>query len=177
MRLVAPPAVFFVLLICQLLAACGSSVHAYRTESILLHGRFAIIESYATSPINPEEVDELLVQVAHILGVRVDPIARKPRIVVTTPDRIGRLHGAGAAGFPGHGHAAALYFPRANLILIPYFDRTLLGHELAHYVSDLYLKIPRAQWEEIAHWVERQLTLRFSARERGGDAPDEWTRR
>ena len=32
----------------------------------------------------------------------------------------------------GHGtEARALYFPGANLVVIPYYSRTILGHELA----------------------------------------------
>ena len=50
------------------------------------------------------------------------------------------------------------YFPGANLVLVPRFDRPLLGHELAHYVTDHYLRdAPRSKWEWIASRVEHQL--------------------
>ncbi len=146
-----PPAVIILLLLFS--AAC-TSLHAYRTESILLHSTFTVIENYSTSEIHPAQVDLLLLQVAQILGVQLDPAVPKPRIVVTSPDRIDRLHSSSSVAFPGHARAAALYFPGANLVMIPYFDRIILGHELAHYVTDHYLKVSRDRWEEIAHEVE-----------------------
>ena len=54
--------------------------------------------------------------------------------------------------------ASAIVVGGANLVLIPYYERTLLGHELAHYLTDHYLKsTPRRQWERIAHKVEDAL--------------------
>lgn len=139
-----------------LLAGCGS-LNAYRTESVLLHSPHTIIENFANSNIDPQEVDQLLLEVAEILEVRLDPKIPKARIVVASPDRIARFYSAGSAAFPGHAVAAALYFPGASLVLIPYFDRTILGHELAHYLTDHYLKAPRAHWEPIARSVEWKL--------------------
>ncbi len=139
-----------------ILAGCAS-LNAYRAESVLIHSRFTTIENYANSWIDSEQVDQLLLQVAEILGVRLDPAVLKPRIVVTDPERIARFYTTESAAFPGHVRAAALYFPGTSLILIPYFDRTYLGHELAHYFSDHYLKAPRAEWEDIAHSVEWKL--------------------
>ena len=152
----ASPAGLLVLVGLPILAGCAS-LNAYRAESVLIHSRFTTIENYANSGIDPEQVDQLLLQVAEILGVRLNPAVPKPRIVVTDPDRIARFYTIESAAFPGHVRAAALYFPGTSLILIPYFDRTYLGHELAHYFSDHYLKTPRAEWEEIAHAVERRL--------------------
>ncbi len=144
------------LLALPLLAGCGS-LNAYRSESVLLRSRFTIIENYGTTETDPREVDRLLLQVAEILGVQLNPTVPKPRIVVTNPNRITSLYGSTSVAFPGHRRVAALYFPGASLIMIPYFDRTILGHELAHYVTDHYLKVPRAEWEEIAHAVEWKL--------------------
>jgi hypothetical protein len=61
----------------------------------------------------------------------------------------------------GHGtDARALYFAGANLVVIPYYSRTILGHELAHYLTDQYLKAtPRRNWERIAQMVEDALPL------------------
>ncbi len=150
------PASLLLLLALPVLAGCGS-LNAYRSESVLLQSRLTTIENYSTSEIDPSEVDRLLLQVAHILGVQLDPAVPRPRIVVTSPDRIDRLYSSTSVAFPGHARAAALYFPGANLVMIPYFDRTILGHELAHYITDHYLKVPRHQWEEIAHTVEWKL--------------------
>lgn len=145
------------ILLFPLLAGCGA-LNAYRTESVLLHSRHTVIENFAVSEIDPREVDQLLLQVAQILEVRLEPTVPKPRIMVTSPDRISRFYGAGSAAFSGHTRVAALYFPGANLVLIPYFDRTILGHELAHYLTDHYLKnTPRDRWEDIAHSVEWKL--------------------
>jgi len=145
------------LLALPLLIGCAS-LDAYRPDAVRLASQYTTIENHATTPIDPEQVDQLLLDVAHILGVQLDPTVPKARIIVTPPDRIASLHRGGAATFPGHSHAIALYFPRASLVLIPYFDRTLLGHELAHYLTDHYLKdAPRAEWEHIAHRVERKL--------------------
>jgi len=91
--------------------------------------------------------------------VELDPAVPKPRIVVTSPGRIDRLYSSSSVAFSGHARVAALYFPGANLVLIPYFDRTILGHELAHYITDHYLKTPRPEWEEIAHIVEWKLLM------------------
>lgn len=150
------PASLLLLLALPIFAGCGS-LNAYRSESVLLRSQFTIIENYGTTEIDPREVDRLLLQVAEILGVQLDPTIPKPRIVVTTPSRIASLYGSTSVAFPGHARAAALYFPGANLVMIPYFDRTILGHELAHYITDHYLKAPRPEWEGIAHTVEWKL--------------------
>jgi hypothetical protein len=146
------------LLLFPVLTGCGS-LNAYRTESVLLQSRFTTIENYAISEIDPREVDDLLLQVAEILGVQLDPTIPKPRIVVTTSSRIASLYSSASVAFPGHVRAAALYFPGANLVMIPHFDRIILGHELAHYITDHYLKAPRPEWEEIAHRVEWKLLM------------------
>lgn len=144
------------LLALPLLVGCAS-LNAYRPEAELLHGRHATIENFGTARIHPAEVDQLLREVAALLAVTLDPAVPPVRIIVTTPDRIARMHGAGTVA--GHPHAAGLYYPGANLVLVPYFDRALLGHELAHYLTEHYLKAPRAEWEPIAHTVERRLAF------------------
>ena len=54
--------------------------------------------------------------------------------------------------------AEGLHFPGASLLLISSYDRTILGHELAHYLTDHYLKqTPRDKWEAVARMVERKL--------------------
>lgn len=139
-----------------LVTGCAS-LNAYRAESVILQGRFTTVENYATTAIDVEAVDALLLEVADILGVQLNPAVPRPRVVVTTPDQIARLYSHVAIGASGHLQAVALYFPGSSLVLIPYFDRSLLGHELAHYLTDHYLRAPRSEWESIAHTVEWQL--------------------
>jgi len=46
----------------------------------------------------------------------------------------------------------------SNFVAIPYYSRQILGHELAHYLTDHYLKsTPRRNWERIALMVEDAL--------------------
>jgi hypothetical protein len=79
---------------------------------------------------------------------------------------------------PPHGaDVRALYFPRASLVAIPHYSRRVLGHELAHYLTDHYLKsTPRRSWERIARMVEDALpdTPRVVARR--APTPDAVTR-
>lgn len=144
------------LLILPVLAGCAS-LNAYRAEPIMLQSLFTSIENYGPGEIRAEEVDRLFLEVADLLSVRLRANVPRPRIAVTNPDRIASLYDGVAAGVPGYSRAVALYFPSPCLIIIPYFDRILLGHELAHYFTDHYLNTPRAQWEDIAHDVESKL--------------------
>jgi hypothetical protein len=135
-----------------------ASLNAYRDRPELAQSRYATIENFSSEPADPAAIDALVEEVARVLGVTLDPARRRVRIVVTTPTRIARLYGSGAAAFPGHSQAVGLYFPGASVLLVPSFERTVLAHELAHYVTDHYLKhVPRGQWERIAHQVERRL--------------------
>jgi hypothetical protein len=141
------------------LAGCAS-LDTYRDHSVRLQSRFSTIESFGVEPIDPQAVDELLLDVAHLLGVELDPAKPKVRILVTRPSRIAALYGgqAAAAVTPGHVEAVGLYFPQASLVLVPRFDRALLGHELAHYVTHHYLPdTPRSRWEWIAGRVENRI--------------------
>jgi hypothetical protein len=135
-------------------------MNAYRPDAVVTQSRFATIEDYGTQPVGPDQVDELLQDVAYLLRVRLDPSAPKVRIMVTTPDKIADLYRAGAAAFQRESYAMSLYFPGASLVLVPYFDRELLGHELAHYLTDHYLKqAKRSDWEAIAEGVEDKIGL------------------
>ena len=54
--------------------------------------------------------------------------------------------------------ARALYSPGVNLVAFPYYSRAILGHELADYLTDPFLKsTPRRSWERIALRVEEAL--------------------
>ena len=104
-------------------------------------------------------MDGLLEEVAEILDVRLDPATPKVRIMVRPSGQIEAM-ARGTVGVAGHG-ARALYFAGANLVVIPYYSRTILGHELAHYLTDHYLKsTPRRHWERIALRVEDALPCR-----------------
>jgi hypothetical protein len=138
------------------LTGCAS-LNAYRPQAERLEGRFVSIQNYGTAPVDPAAVDDLLVEVAAILDVTLDPAKPKARVMVTSPDRIATMHRAAAASAPGGSYAVALYFP-GGLVMVPHVDRALLGHELAHYVTDRYLPgVARSDWEDVAERVERQL--------------------
>ena len=139
------------------LVSCAE-LPAYRPDPVSVSSRLTIIDNFSTEAIDPEAVDALLIEVADILDVQLDPAVTPPRIVVTEPGRIAQLYdGSTAARFPGDLHAMSLYYPGRALIRIPRFDRILLGHELAHYLTDYYLAVPRAEWEGIAQRVEWKL--------------------
>lgn len=149
----------FALLVFPLLVGCAAK-NTYRLDAVVTETRFATIQNFGTAEIDAARVDSLLMEVADILGVTLDRAVRKARIVVTAPEKIAGLFRAASATYHGRGYAEALYIPRASLVMIPYFDRIILGHELAHYVTDHYLNQgPHAQtqWEAIAERVERKL--------------------
>lgn len=137
-----------------------ATVNAYRSEPVVTRSAFTVIENYTTESIDPDKVDAVFLEVTALLGVTLDPGVRKPHVVVTSPDVIARLYNRAAAGRAGHEQAAAAYIPRASVVLIPYFDRPLLGHELAHYLTEHYLDVPRDEWEDIAYRIEWRLSTR-----------------
>lgn len=142
----------------EALVGCAE-LPSYRPTSVVTASRLTVIENFSTQAIDHEAVDQLLLEVADILDVRLDSAVPPPRIVVTEPGRIAELYDGAVTRWAEHLQAMALYFPGRRLVLIPYFDRTLLGHELAHYLTEYYLSVPRAQWEPIARNVEWKLTL------------------
>ena len=136
----------------------GCSTVSYKTEPAVSHSHYATIENFSSEAITPEQVDGLLAEVAQILDVQLDPTKPKARIVVTIPTLIADLYRATTGAAPFGADAEGLYFPGASLVLVSYYDRTILGHELAHYLTDHYLKqTPRDKWEAVAHMVERKL--------------------
>jgi hypothetical protein len=140
------------------LLVTGCAGVEYRERSTLVHTRYATLENYGDAPITAEQVDHLLEEVAEILHVALRPGVPKVRIMVTTPTQIAEVYRRSVTVAGHGGHARALYLPGANLVLIPYYTRTLLGHELAHYLTDHYLKTtPRRQWEQLAYTVEDAL--------------------
>ena len=111
----------------------GCAGVGYREQSTLSHTRYATIENFGDEEITAEQVDGLLEEVAEILDVRLRPATPKVRIMVRSLGDIALLsRRTGSAA--GHGtECGALYFAGANLVVIPYYSRTILGHELAHY--------------------------------------------
>jgi hypothetical protein len=140
----------------QLVVGCAGA--EYRERSTLVHARYATIENFGDETLAAEQVDGLLEEVAEILQVELRSGVPKVRILVTSPSRISELYARVVKVAPHGSNARALYVPGANLLMVPYYDRGLLGHELAHYLTDHYLKsTPRGDWERLAYMVEDSL--------------------
>ena len=93
--------------------------------------------------------------------------------MVMSPGRIADLFRQIVTVAPHGADARALYLPGANLIAIPYYSRSVLGHELAHYLTEHYLKsTPRQSWERIALMVEDALPDTPRVVSRRSPAPD-----
>jgi hypothetical protein len=130
----------------------------YRERSTLIHTRYATVENFGDGEITAEQIDGLLEEVAAILQVSLLPDVPKVRVMVMPAGRISELYRR-VGEVASHGtDARALYLPGANLVAVPQYSRTLLGHELAHYLTDHYLRsTPRRSWERIAVKVEDAL--------------------
>ena len=156
-RVLRAVSVGLALLVSPLLVAGCAGLNAYRSDAEVTRSRYTTIVNYSTVPVDPDRVDAVLLEVAEILAVRLDPDVPQPHIVVTTPTRIASLYEPTGVRFAWSPRALALYFPEARVVMIPYFDRSLLGHVLAPYVTEHYLTAPRAEWERIARSVEWKL--------------------
>ena len=172
LRILAPLGLFPVVM--------GCADVSYEARSTLSQSRYATIENFGNERIEVEQIDDLLEEVAGILDVTLSPGTPKVRIMVMPAGRIADLHRQVVTVAPHGAHARALYLPGASLVAIPYYSRAILGHELAHYVTDHYLKMtPRQSWERIALMVEDALlvTPRIAARRRppARDALATWT--
>jgi hypothetical protein len=144
------------LVLLPLIASCAGVT--YREQATVFQSRHATVENFGDEEITAEQVDGLLEEVAEILGVGLSPNKPKIRIMVTSPSRIADLYRRVMTVATHGANAMALYFPGANLVMIPSYDRAILGHELAHYLTDHYLKsTPRRSWERIALKVEDAL--------------------
>jgi hypothetical protein len=136
----------------------GCAGVSYHERSTLVHTRYATVENFGDAAITAEQIDGLLEEVAEILQVGLRPGVPKVRILVTSPARIGDVYQQVVKVAPHGSHARALYVPGASLVLIPYYERGMLGHELAHYLTDHYLKsTSRSRWERLAYMVEDAL--------------------
>lgn len=137
---------------------CADGGQSYHDRSTLTRSWYATIENFGDEEFTADQVDGLVEEVADVLQVTLDPKVPKARIMVMSSTRISELYRQ-IRTVPPHGaDARALYMPGANLVVVPYFSRILLGHELAHYLTDQYLKsTPRPRWEHIAMMVEDAL--------------------
>jgi hypothetical protein len=136
----------------------GCAGVSYRDQATTSQTRYANVENFGDEVITAEEIDGLLEEVADILKVTLEPGKPKVRIMVTSPGRIADLYRKVATVAPHGSDAVALYLPGASLVMISSYDRIILGHELAHYLTDHYLKsTPRKDWEKIAYMVEDRL--------------------
>jgi hypothetical protein len=140
----------------------------YRERSTLSYTCYATIENFSDNEITAHQVDGLLEEVAEILAVALDPAKPRVRIVVRPSNYIQAMsEGVAASGYGSK--VQALYVDGADLVVIPYYSRTILGHELAHYLTDHYLKsTPRSRWERIARTVEHALPATAPRDARGG---------
>ena len=137
---------------------CADGSLNYRDRSTLTQSWYATIENFCDDEITADQVDGLVEEVADVLHVKLDPKMPKVRIMVLPSSRISELFRQVRMVTPHGADARALYWPGANLVAIPYFSRLILGHELAHYLTDQYLKsTPRRNWEHVAMMVEDAL--------------------
>jgi hypothetical protein len=136
----------------------GCADVSYQERSALSHTRYAAVENFGDEQITAEQVDSLLEEVAAILDVTLLPSTPKVRIMVMPSGRIADLYRQLVTVAPHGADARALYLPGANVVAISHYSRSVLGHELAHYLTDHYLKsTPRGNWERIALMVEDAL--------------------
>jgi hypothetical protein len=139
----------------------------YRERSALSHSRFATVENFGDENISAEQIDDLLEEVAEILNVTLSANKPKVRVMVMSSGRIADLFRQVVTAAPHGADARAFYLPGASLIAIPHYSRSVLGHEMAHYLTEHYLQsTPRHSWERIALMVEDALpdTPRIVAR-------------
>jgi hypothetical protein len=136
----------------------GCAETSYRERSTLAQTRYATVENFGDEQISAEQIDDLLEEVAGILNVTLSPSKPKVRVMVMSAARIADLYRQVVTVAPHGADARTLYLPGANVVAIPYYSRTVLGHELAHYLTDHYLKsTPRRSWERIAVTVQDAL--------------------
>lgn len=151
----------------------GCADVSYRERSSLAHTRYAAVENFGDEYIAAEQIDDLLEEVADILTVRLSPSKPKVRIMVMSAGRIADLYRQIVTVSPHGANPRALYLPGANVVAISRYSRTVLGHELAHYLTDHYLKAtPRRSWERIAMMVEDALPETPRTVARRSPAPD-----
>jgi hypothetical protein len=151
----------------------GCADVTYRERATLSHTRYAVIENFGDEDITAEQVDGLLEEVAQLLHVTLSPGKPKVRIMVMPANRIAELYQRIVTVVAHGGRARAIYLPGANVVAVPYYSRSILGHELAHYLTDHYLKsTPRRNWERIALRVEDALPAEPRTVARRAPAPD-----
>ena len=141
---------FSLLLIPLLLQGCLGSIQ-YRSSAEIRSGFHADILNFSDRDVNPDRVDDLYREVAHLMGITPNSSKPRPQVLLVPPAEIHQRYLSLRPSAKTQSEiAVALYIPHENTILIPHFDRTLLSHELAHYFTFHYLSAPRSKWEQIA---------------------------
>ncbi len=134
----------------------------YRSSPTVQRGDYNEIFNFSDSAIDHKIVDELYLKVANVMNVTPDKSKPRPKVQVVSPAEI---HNEYLRLWPSAKYrsdiALALYIPHENKILIPYFDRKLLAHELAHYFTFHYMSVSRSKWEEIADKVVENLKIKY----------------
>lgn len=138
------------LLIPLLLQGCLGGIQ-YHFSAAIQDGRHAVIFNFSDRAVSPDQVDDLYLEVARLMGITPNSSKPRPQVLLVSPVEIHKryLSLRPSAKTQG-GIAVALYIPHEDKILIPRFDRTLLSHELAHHFTFQYLSAPRSKWEQIA---------------------------
>ena len=153
-----PLFVLFLFLLSLLLEGCLTGTRYLSTPSVAT-GVHADIFNFSDGEINPEKVDQLYLEVAHLLAITPDRSTRRPRVLVVSPTHIHKEYlRLRPSAKTQNGIAIALYIPHEDKILIPHFDRILLAHEFAHYFTFHHLSVPRFKWEEIADKIQDTVT-------------------
>ena len=80
--------------------------------------------------ISAEQIDDLLEERSPgSSNVTLSPSKPKVRVMVMSAARIADLYRQVVTVAPHGADARALYLPGANVVAIPYYSRTVLGHE------------------------------------------------
>jgi hypothetical protein len=149
----APLVAFSLALISILLQGCLGSI-AYRTNPEIQTGLHTEIVNFSDRDLNPERVDDLYLEVAHLMRITPNSSRPRPKILVVSPSEIHQRYlSLRPSAKTQDGIAVGLFIPHENKILISHFDRIILSHELAHFFTFQYLSAPRSKWEQIAEQV------------------------
>jgi hypothetical protein len=155
-RVRSPRLVFALVLLPLLVQGCVYGTHYLATPKVRT-GAYVDIWNFSDNEINPDDVDQLYVKVAHLMGISPEGSPHRLQVLVVSLARINQMHVTFRALAKTQDRiATALYIPSRDQILISHFDRTLLAHELAHYFTFHYLPAPRFIWEEIADEIVQE---------------------
>ena len=158
--------VLFLASIPVLLQGCGGSTQ-YLAQPHVRSGVYADVFNFSDTEIHRDDVDKLYLEVADLMAITPDRSKPRPQVFIVSAAQIRQEYVRFRPAAKTSGRMAmALYIPHQNKILIPYFDRTLLVHELAHYFSSQYLSLPQSKWE-----ADRKSTRLNSSHSRASRMP------